>query len=885
MMIIGRARVLMWIPRLQTKEVYGARIVVRSSSTIRGGGGIKNLGVHRLGKQKCLSMKPGSVLQVLGRRNASFISKLITRIVKLPVYIGGGAAAVGSYVAYRVDQAGNYTMNKFSQVLKFGNDLREQLNEWIGSGGENSGEGNGQNNNTGDTVAAATLLASFTDDEKGARQDGMQDEVDEENEENEENEDYTADDMLGLTRQMIEIRSILSKIDSSSSGLTFPSIVVIGSQSSGKSSVLESIVGKEFLPKGSNMVTRRPIELTLVNTPGNDETTADFPMERVYNIKDFAEVKKLLMELNMAVPSHEAVSEDPIQLTIKSSKIPNLSLVDLPGYIQVEAADQPVELKSKIRKLCDHYLAEPNIILAISAADVDLANSTALRASRAVDPSGSRTIGVITKLDLVSADKAHEILTNKKYPLKMGYVGVITKKPPSSVAGLFDQSSRPGSLFGKGVNPSTLKEVELLGTIQFERSYFRRHREAFAGCQVTTKMLREKLIKILEVSMSNALEPTSRTIRQELDDTSYLFKVEFNDRQLTPKSYLLNNIDILKLAIKEFQEKFQSVDLKSILKADLDQKVLNLLASRYWKDENIRELSNLSSSESSALYWHKKLELASSSLTKIGVGRLSTSLITNAIVRELENILDLTQLRNHDLIKELVNNTAVNVLNAKYYTTADQVENCIKPYKYEIDLENRDWSISKEHSILLIREELRQCDKRFQMIKNVVGNRKLQQVMKYLQRDPDRKESLGFSRMLLQRGSEALFLQQRSSLLNLRLKILKNKCSSTAEKDACPEVFLNAVSDKLTSTAVLFLNVELLSDFFYNFPIELDKKLGSLSPEQIEMFAKEDPRIARHIDLQKRKELLELALEKIDSILVFKKSYKRRLTPTTVNTY
>lgn len=380
--------------------------------------------------------------------------------------------------------------------------------------------------------------------------------------------------------------------------------------------------------------------------------------------------------------------------------------------------------------------------------------------------------------------------------------------------------------------------------------------------------------------MSNALEPTSRVIQQELDDTSYLFKVEFNDRQLTPKSYLLNNVDILKLAIKEFQEKFNRYELKSILKADLDQRVLDLLASRYWKDENLQELSSKKSEkdESSALYWHKKLELSSSSLTKIGVGRVSTTLVTNAILRELENILDMTQLKNHDLIKELVNNTAVNVLNTKYYATADQVENCIKPFKYEIDLEERDWSVAVDHSTKLMREELRQCNERLQAIKNTVGSRKLQQVTTYLQQDSARQETLGFSALLLERGREAAFLEKRSQLLSFRLKTLKNRCHSTADKDICPEVFLNAVSDKLTSTAVLFLNVELLSDFFYNFPIELDRKLTALSDEQVEMFAKEDPRIARHIELQKRKELLTLALERIDSILVFKKSYKTCLS-------
>lgn len=57
-----------------------------------------------------------------------------------------------------------------------------------------------------------------------------------------------ADELMHLTRKLIEIRSILLSIDQSDA-LKLPSIVVIGSQSSGKSSVLEAIVGHEFLPK------------------------------------------------------------------------------------------------------------------------------------------------------------------------------------------------------------------------------------------------------------------------------------------------------------------------------------------------------------------------------------------------------------------------------------------------------------------------------------------------------------------------------------------------------------------------------------------------------------------------------------------------------------
>ncbi|CCE64023.1 hypothetical protein TPHA_0G01870 [Tetrapisispora phaffii CBS 4417] len=782
---------------------------------------------------------------------STFVPKLITRVIKVPAYIGGLFAATGSYIAYKVEGL------KENEYLS---NLRDFFNDMLSNpDGSQNGNNNNNDNNTGSSVAMSTgIIASTQNDEDDSEDDDLLDEV-----------DNTNDVMLNLTKQMIEIRSILNRIDTNSSHLTLPSIVVIGSQSSGKSSVLESIVGKQFLPKGSNMVTRRPIELTLVNTPNSKETTADFPSLRIYNLTDFQEVERLLVDANLSVPIRDAISEEPIQLTIKSPNVPDLSLVDLPGYIQIEAADQPIELKSKILKVCDNYLQAPNIILAISSADVDLANSSALMASKKVDPTGSRTIGVITKLDLVDTETAKAILNNKKYPLKMGYVGVITKSMNNKKSSLFEYSK-------SGKDKNLLSQSKQNATKQFERSYFAEHKDAFKNCQVSTKKLREKLIKILEISMSDALEPTSKLIQQSLDDTAYHFKVEFNDRQLTAKSYLLNNVDIFKLAIKQFQENFNRAEPTSILKADLDQNVLDFLATRYWKDENLSELSSNDISENEMLYWHKKLDLASSSLTKIGIGRKSTTLITNAILRELNNILDNSQLKNHDLIKDLVTDTAATVLNSKYYTTTDQVENCIKPFKYEIDIEERDWIISREHAVNLLKEELKQCNEKYQTIRNAIGSRKLQHVISYLQKHKpsDNKETLGMSKLLLERGAEAMFLEKRSKVLNFRLKLLRTKCNSTSEKDKCPEIFLDAVSDKLTSTAVLFLNVELLSDFFYNFPIELDRKLNLLTNEQIELFAKEDPKISRHIELQKRKELLELALSKIDSLLVFRKSYK-----------
>jgi hypothetical protein len=117
-------------------------------------------------------------------------------------------------------------------------------------------------------------------------------------------------------------------------------------------------------------------------------------------------------------------------------------------------------------------------------------------------------------------------------------------------------------------------------------------------------------------------------------------------------------------------------------------------------------------------------------------------------------------------------------------------------------------------------------------------------------------------------GREAVFLRDRADIINMRLMAAKSRqCKTIKNKYHCPEVFLDAVATKLAATSVLFLNVELLSEFYYQFPRELDARLGRhLSDEQIEAFAKEDPKIKRHLELIRRKELLELVLEKIDSL-------------------
>lgn len=112
----------------------------------------------------------------------------------------------------------------------------------------------------------------------------------------------------------------------------------------------------------------------------------------------------------------------------------------------------------------------------------------------------------------------------------------------------------------------------------------------------------------------------------------------------------------------------------------------------------------------------------------------------------------------------------------------------------------------------------------------------------------------------------------------MRLKVAKSKqCATMKNKYNCPEIFLDVVATKLTQTAVLFLNVELLSEFYYNFPRELDLRLGRhLSYDEVEKFAKEDPKVKAHLEVIRRKELLELVLEKMESLRALEGREKRR---------
>ncbi|XP_046904517.1 dynamin-1 [Hypomesus transpacificus] len=231
------------------------------------------------------------------------------------------------------------------------------------------------------------------------------------------------EDLIPLVNKMQDAFSAIGQ----NATIDLPQIAVVGGQSAGKSSVLENFVGKDFLPRGSGIVTRRPLVLQLINSPTEH---AEFLHCKGKKFTDFDEVRQEIeAETDRITGQNKGISPVPINLRVYSPNVLNLTLVDLPGMTKVPVGDQPADIEAQIRDMLMQFVTKDNcLLLAVSPANSDLANSDALKIAKEVDPQGQRSIGVITKLDLMDeGTDARDILENKLLPLRRGYVGVVNR--------------------------------------------------------------------------------------------------------------------------------------------------------------------------------------------------------------------------------------------------------------------------------------------------------------------------------------------------------------------------------------------------------------------------------------------------------------------------
>ncbi|XP_057742610.1 phragmoplastin DRP1E-like isoform X1 [Arachis stenosperma] len=278
-----------------------------------------------------------------------------------------------------------------------------------------------------------------------------------------------------------------------------PSVAVVGGQSSGKSSVLESIVGRDFLPRGSGIVTRRPLVLQLHQVEGDAQDYAEFLHMPGKKLTDFALVRKEIQdETDRLTGKTKQISPVPIHLSIYSPKVVNLTLVDLPGLTKVAVEGQQESIVQDIENMVRSYIEKPNcIILAISPANQDIATSDAIKIAREVDPSGERTFGVLTKLDLMDkGTNALDVLEGRSYRLQHPWVGIVNRSQAD-------------------IN----RNVDMIFSRRKEREYFATspeygHLAHKMGSEYLAKLLSQYLESVIRAQIPSIISLINKTIEE-----------------------------------------------------------------------------------------------------------------------------------------------------------------------------------------------------------------------------------------------------------------------------------------------------------------------------------------------------------------------------------
>ena len=223
------------------------------------------------------------------------------------------------------------------------------------------------------------------------------------------------------------------------------------------------------------------------------------PGKRFY---DFNEIREEIVRETERVCSGKSISSHPLNLAIYSPHVLTLTLVDLPGITKVAVADQPPDIEQQINSMILSYISSPHtIIVAVSAANTDIANSDSLKLAREVDPTGMRTLGVLTKIDLMDrGTDAMQILNNNSgVELQHGFVGVVCRSQES-------------------INQNrSIREA-----LQSEKQFFANHPVyRTIASRLGTPFLAKKLNGILMLHIQSSLPEIRNRIQSTMNETQY----------------------------------------------------------------------------------------------------------------------------------------------------------------------------------------------------------------------------------------------------------------------------------------------------------------------------------------------------------------------------
>ncbi|KAF9698371.1 hypothetical protein EKO04_003463 [Ascochyta lentis] len=257
--------------------------------------------------------------------------------------------------------------------------------------------------------------------------------------------------------------------------IELPQLVVCGDQSSGKSSVLEALTEIPF-PRKAGLCTRFATEIVLrrqpttsvtikinphkLRTDAEKQELSDFK-KTITNLSELPDVMEAAtQEMGLGkVGESEAFSRDVLSIEICGPDRPQLTLVDLPGLIHSATKSSTDADKDLIHDLVQEYMENPRtIILAVVSAKNDAANQIILSLFKKIDQKGSRTLGIITKPDCMSAGDEEfwfNLALNKEILLERGW-HMVKNRTDSEVDFTFKQRNEAEEAF---FNKSRFKDL------------------------------------------------------------------------------------------------------------------------------------------------------------------------------------------------------------------------------------------------------------------------------------------------------------------------------------------------------------------------------------------------------------------------------------------
>ncbi|KAF5889620.1 interferon-induced GTP-binding protein Mx1 [Clarias magur] len=287
--------------------------------------------------------------------------------------------------------------------------------------------------------------------------------------------------------------------------LELPAIAVIGDQGSGKSSVLKALSGVP-LPHGTGVVTRCPLELKMKksqNEGWHGKIRYKDIEEEINNAED---VDKTIRKAQNVIAGAVDLSHELIRLEITSPNVPDLTLIDLPGIARVPMQGQAENIGEQSKNLIRKFINnQATIILVVVPCNVNIATSEALKMAKEADPCGERTLGILTKPDLVDRGMEETVMSfinNEIISLKKGYMIVKCQ----------------------GQQDIT-ENIPLHEAVMMEKDFFMNHpqfRTLYSEGKATIPYLAEKLTRKLVHHIEQSLPQIENQIKSELAETQHV---------------------------------------------------------------------------------------------------------------------------------------------------------------------------------------------------------------------------------------------------------------------------------------------------------------------------------------------------------------------------